>query len=259
MTMTPDIITDAYRESNLLPIGASPTVPQAEEGLRRLNTIVSGVYGFEVGEPLEDWPIGLEGIIDEVCWEQAQWQYPPSNVRLIAASSTPQTVYINPNPADGALVGIIDPMNRLAAAPITLSANGRAIENNGTGSVLLDTDGMVRIWIYRAERGQWLRLSELTGDVNEEFPFPREFDDFFITRLAMRLNPRYGRQMADASAAELLDVRNKLQARYRQLTTVYGDPGAAILTSGFGPYLWGPNGDRGYNLRGRRYRHNWMD
>lgn len=259
MTLTPDIITDAYRESNLLAIGATPSTDQVAEGLRRLNVIVSGVYGFEVGEPLQDWPIGVEGLVDEITWQQSMWQYPPSNVRFIAANVGAETVYLNPNPADGALVGIIDPMNRLAANPITITGNGRAIEANGTGSVTLNTDGLIRIWIYRAELGQWLRLSDLEGAVDEEFPFPREFDDFFVTRLAMRLNPRYGRQMADASAAELIDVKGKLEARYRQPTTVWGDPGASILTSGFGPYLWGPNGDRGFSLQGRRYRHNWMD
>ena len=92
MTLTSDIITDAFRESNLLAIGATPNTAQSQEGLRRLNVIVSGVYGFEVGEPLADWPIGKEGVVDEVSWFAPQWQYPPSNVRFIAAHDAAETV-----------------------------------------------------------------------------------------------------------------------------------------------------------------------
>lgn len=257
MSLTSDIITDAYRESNMLPIGATLTPDRAAEGLRRLNVIVSGVYGYEVGEPLDDWPIGKEGVVDEILWERPSWQYPPSNVRFIAASDEPETVYLNPNPADGARVAIIDPLNRLAAAPVTLNGNGRAIEN--AASVVLNLDDTTRMWIYRADLGRWLRLSDLDGSALEEFPFPKEFDDFFTTRLAMRLNPRYGRQLSQESAAELVDVRDKLRARYRQPTTVWGDPGAAVLTNGYGSRLRGQQGDRGYTLRGRRYRHHWMN
>lgn len=257
MTLTSDIITDAYRESNLIAIGATPNAAQVAEGLRRLNVIVSGVYGYEVGEPLNDWPIGKQGLVDEIVWERPSWQYPPSNVRFIAASNEPETVYLNPNPADGARVALIDPLSRLATYPITLDGNGRAIE--GSASVTLNTDDLVRTWLYRAEIGQWLRLSDLDGAIDEEFPFPKEFDDFFTTRLAMRLNPRYGRQMSEESAAELIAIRDKIKARYRQPTTVWGDPGAAMLTSNFSPYLFGQQGDRGYTLRGRRYRHHWMD
>lgn len=262
MTFTPDIIAEAYRESNILAIGAAPTTAQAEEGLRRLNVIVSGVYGFEVGDPLMDWPIGRDGIEDLIIWTPEQWTYPPPNTRFILDTTEAQTVYLLPNPSDGARIAVIDPLGKLAAAPLTLDGNGRAIE--GQASITLNTDNLIRLWLYRSDLGDWVRLNELTGDPAEEFPFPMKFDDFFITRLAMRLNPRYGRSLSEETKAELLAVEEKLQAQYKQDVTVWGVPAVAALTRGYGDnrYIRGGQiiGDVGNTGNfGRRYRPGWMN
>lgn len=261
MTVTPDIITDAYRESNVLSIVEVPTEPQADEGLKALRRIVSGVYGFEIGDPLMDWPIGNLGLEETIIWTPDQWGYPPPDTRFIASSNEAQTIILVPNPSDGSRIGIIDPLDRLAAAPITISGNGRAIE--GAADVTIDENGTVRLWLYRADTGNWVRVSELTGDPAEEFPFPSEFDDFFITKLAMRINPRYGRSMSEESIAALNDTEQKLQARYRQDVTVWGDPAVAFLTWGYGDdryirsgQLIGDTGNAA--VWGRRYRPSWM-
>lgn len=255
MTLTPAIIASAYRESNMVPIGQPPTSDQVTEGLARLNVIVAGVYGFEVGDPLTDWPVGIENIADYTGWDRQFWSYPPSNIRLVADSAQAETIYFNPDPSDGARMALIDPRNRLAAAPITVDGNGRAIE--GAASVTVNTNGAARIWLYRADRGDWVRLSELTGDVAEEFPFPMQFDDYFITRLAMRINPRYGRSLSEETLADMELAKRKLISQYTQDTIVYGDPGAARLTNGYGDQLYLRSGDTVGNY-GRRYRQNWM-
>jgi len=262
MTVTPDIITDAYRESNILSIVESPTAAQTDEGLKALRRIVSGVYGFEVGDPLMDWPIGTLGLTDDVVWTQDQWTYPPPDTRFIAASADAQTIFLVPNPSDGSRIGVIDPLNRLAAAPITIDANGRAIE--GAATAVINTDGLIRLWLYRADRGEWVRVSDLTGAEDEVFPFPDEFDDFFITKLAMRVNPRYGRSLSEESIAALNDTEQKLQSRYRQDVTVWGDPATAFMTWGYGDdrYIRAGQlvGDTGNAMNfGRRYRPSWMN
>jgi hypothetical protein len=233
MTVTLEIITSAYRESNLIAIGATPTTAQIAEALSRLNALVSSVYGYEVGEPLGDWPIGVEGVVDySYDWTSDVWPYPSANVRLIANSTEAQTIYLPPTPSDGARVAIIDPNSRLTAAPVTIDGNGRTIEN--AANVVLDANGTNRIWLYRAELGNWSLLSTLTGAEGEDFPFPNEFDDYFITKLAMRLNPRYGRSIAQESAVEMDRILEKLRARYRQYKAVLGEDGPAILTRGYG-------------------------
>lgn len=232
MTKTPVIIKDAYREGNLMAEQQELTAEKLAEGLRVLNRVIAGVYGFEVGDPLYDWPIGREGYRADVSWTEQDWMYLLQNVRMVTAQAGPQTVYLPPNPDDGARVALVDPQNRLAAYPITIMGNGRNIE--GSASLLLNTDDITRIWLYRADLGEWVRLSDLTGDADEDFPFPAEFDDFFITRLAMRVNPRYGRSMDEQTVAALEKAQRNIRARYRQTQLIPADLGVLALTGKYG-------------------------
>lgn len=248
MTTVAEIVENAFRESAMLNELQSATPTQTNQARDRLQAVVSSAYGFEVGEPLTDWPIGLEGVAQptEVCWVQHFWERPRINVRLIAASDDAQTVYLPAKPYDGSRVALIDPASRLAAAPITLDGNGRTIE--GAQTFVANTDALTKIWFYRADLGNWLPITPLV--LNAEFPFPPEFDDYFITRLAMRLNPRYGRSMTQESLAELDRTLGMLRARYHQSENV--GVAAALLTlgeqySGLGRRSQGYfNGDRGW-------------
>lgn len=233
MTATSDIIYQAFRESGMIDETQHPTPTQAAEALRRLNTLVAGVYGFEVGDPLIDWPLGQHGVApeDRSWWRQEEWGFPPINTRLIAASDVAQTVLLHPNPSDGARVGLIDPAGLLQAAPITLAGNGRRIE--GLAELVLDENNLSRLWFYRADTGSWTRLTVLSAGAGDEFPFPIEFDDYFITSLASRLNPRYGRSIREESAVQMSIVLEKLRARYHQRMVVLGDPALARLSRGY--------------------------
>jgi len=216
MTTVSQIITDGYRESNLIGLGVEPNATEAADGLRRLQTIVSGTAGFEVGELLHDWPIGLNNVHIEPAfyntWTQEIWQQPVENSRLLIDTSMAQTVWFPKQPDDGARMGVIDVSGQLATYPITLDGNGRLID--GSPTVVLDTDGFTAVWFYRADMAQWVKVTPIAAD--GEFPFPQEFDDAFITLLAMRLNPRYGRALPAESAATLQNVMGNLKARYRQ-------------------------------------------
>ena len=79
---------------------------------------------------------------------------------------------------------------------------------------VLNTNGLFQEWFYRADLGQWVKLSALTEIDN--LPFPDEFESFFILLLAMRLNPRYGRSMDEQSAAIFKQGRTSFVARYLQ-------------------------------------------
>jgi hypothetical protein len=229
MTLTSAIIKSAYRESNLVAINAAPSSNQITEAVDRLNVVVAGVYGNEVGDPFLDWPVGIEDLIVPTGWSQAQWIYPLINTRLIASSDSAQELWLPPNPPPGARVALIDPAARLAAAPITINGNGRTIE--GAQDITINTNGATRVWFYRDDLGDWVLLSALTGTDPEQFPFPLEFDDFFITRLAMRINPRYGRSMDESTVAEMAMVLNKLRARYTTPTNIPADYGVLALTN----------------------------
>lgn len=256
MTLTSDIILSAYRESNLVRVGGSPTSDEAAEALVRLNSVVAAAYGHEVGDEFIDWPVGQEGVtgLDQTIWSSIEWAYPPANMRLIAASDEAQTIYLHPQPNDGARMALIDPGARLGAAPITIDGNGRTIESAAT--VTVDTNSASRVWFYRADQGDWKLLSTLTAVDPEEFPFPIEFDDYFITTLAARLNPRYGRALNELTVAALTTSLTKLRARYHQTTITPNDPALLALGShyGGGRFTTSEYGDRGSFHRRRVIR-----
>jgi hypothetical protein len=213
VTLVSSIILDAYRESNMLALGKEPAANQLTEALRLYNAVLAMTYGGDAGEPLADWPLGLfgrENQVDEIAGEYRF--HPDINRRLVATNEIAVTVYLTPRPQDGARYGIADPFSRLATVPVTLNANGRVIEASPT--LVLNTDGLFREWIYRADLAAWLRLSGVTAD--DENPFPDKFDAMFAILLAMRLNPRYGRTLDDQSIAVLKQGKREFIARYLQ-------------------------------------------
>ncbi len=215
MTLVSSIIADAFREGNILPLNKAPTTDQSTEALRLLNALFSSIYGDEAGEGLTDWPLGnygRESPAYDLGYTDNQINHPTINRRLLAVNTVAKTVYLTLYPQDGARMGIADPFGRLAAFPVTLNGNGREIE--GAATLLLNTNGLNREWFYRADLGDWVRLTQKISA--DEMPFPADFDNFFITLLAMRINPRYGREMDAQSALIYKSERRKFVARYLQ-------------------------------------------
>ena len=91
------IITDAFREGNILPLGKAPTAAQTTEALRLFNALIAAIYGGDAGEELGDWPLGTygrESKADPINYTQDQLQRPTINRRLIAVNTTALTVYL---------------------------------------------------------------------------------------------------------------------------------------------------------------------
>ena len=217
MTLISSLITDAYRESNMLPLGRDPTPNQATEALRLYSAILNAIYGGDAGERLQDWPLGTfdrdpTDIEYQIPYTDEQIHHPPINQRLIAVNTQAMTIWLTLHPQDGSRMGIADPFNRLATVPITLDGNGRPIE--GAASILLNTSGTFREWLYRADLAAWVRITEL--EATDENPFPKAYDTMFIILLAMRLNPRYGRALDALSVAMLKKNQREFIARYLQ-------------------------------------------
>ena len=237
MTLVSSIIADAYRETNMLPLGKEPNDNQAAEALRLYNALVRSVFGNDAGEALEDWALGSFGLADPACWPWTveDRQYPPLNARIIATAAAAQTIYFSARPQDGARYGVVDPFGRLASVPLTLDGNGRTIE--GAASIAAATDGLNAEWFYRADLGDWRRLTSLL--VTDENPFPDEFDAMFVIFLAMRLSPRYGRTLDEQSIAILKAGKRDFTARYLQSRPLSTDdsiswPFMSVQSFGYG-------------------------
>lgn len=216
MTLVTDIITDAYREFNQIAAGKSPSATQVTEGLRLLQAVVNAVLGTDAGETLSDWPLGDYGrqASDKQARTTIEIANPPINSRLVNTAEAAITVYFPPAPSDGSRVAISDPFSRLVAFPVTIDGNGRLIEDAATK--ILNTNGLSRTWFYRADLGTWVRVTDIAAGVADQMPFPADFDMMFIILLTVRLSPRYGRDLSDASAMMLKQQRRQFVARYIQ-------------------------------------------
>lgn len=99
MTLIADLITDAYRQSNLLALGTTPSQLQQDEALRYLDRIVQSVFGIEVGEPLTAIPLGRQNISRPSGYPGwgndpgGEW-FVPKNTRLILNLDQSVTVYL---------------------------------------------------------------------------------------------------------------------------------------------------------------------
>lgn len=231
MTLVSDIIIDAFRQGNLIAVNYTPPQEEIDEALRYLNRIISSVFGAEVGDPLTAIPLGRSGIARPShfpAWNEDpgnEW-YVPKNTRLILNLVDQLNLYLHPMPDDGTRFAIQDIAGNLNTIPVTVYGNGRLID--GHQSVVLDTDGLDRQWFYRADTGNWITISPL--EESAPFPFPEEFDDYFITMLAMRLNPSYGVALDQQSQVILQRARTQLRARYKQNVPMMPQPGTVLLT-----------------------------
>lgn len=239
MTLVSEIMTDAYRLSNLIAVGTEPTANEKAEALRYLQRIVSSVLGNEVGDPLTYFPLGTANRTRPngyPAWGQdpgADW-FVPRNSRLSLNLDSPTTVYLHPAPHDGTRFAISDAAQSLDTAPLTINGNGFFIE--GATDLVLNTAGLNREWIFRADLGSWVAVSPLVE--TDAFPFPVEFDDFFVAMLAMRLNPSYGLTLDGQGSSILTRYRNQLRARYKQVQFISPEPGTYRLSRTSRDHYW---------------------
>jgi len=219
MTTTYQIIVDAYRQSNLIAIGVEPTQIQETEALRYLNRLVKSVFGDEVGDPLEGFPLGKKGISRPSGYPCCggvptnDW-FVPKNTRLMVNIDEPLTVYLHPAPEDGTRFGVVDASGDFQTNNLTLVGNGNLVD--GIDQIVLDEDRFSGEWVYRQDMANWVQYAPLS--LFATFPFPEEFDDYFILMLAFRLNPSYERTLDPQSQTVLQRSRRQLQARYSQVS-----------------------------------------
>lgn len=249
MTTCSSLITDAYRESNLIPVGKTPTAAEQAEALTRLNALVASVFGEEMGENLQDWPVpipqrtapaaanfpqlpypmGLDGNLygvpsgSNISNEFAQ--YPPKNSRIIFGGVT-GTVYLPEAPDDGSRIACVQGSGAgdsgVVGAILTLNGNGRTIELTPTKTFTFASPATASVqWVYHASKGDWSKVS-FTMALSDDIGFPIEIDDYWVTSLAIRLAGRYGKTVSQETSQTYLRMNKKVKAKYRQAgTTVY--------------------------------------
>ena len=241
MTTARQIINDAYRENNLVAVGVTPNDAEVAEALPRLSNIVRSLFGSKLGIFPKDWqipptrtsPIDARYPLRPANTELPSdvWPYPPPNVRLVALQTAPTTVYLPPEPSDGAVAYVVPGGADFVVNPLTLDGNGRLVL--GAPTLVQDVAlSAPRLLMYRADLSNWVEITALAEGT--EMPFPEEFDDYFITALNIRLTPRYSAKVRDETVAVLTATERKLKQRYTQKMPQGVTPGPGFI-QGFGP------------------------
>lgn len=233
-TLVTSIITDALRETNLIPLGVTPTAVQQTEAFGKLLTVVASVLGNEMGENLTPFPLGTLDIKSPAGFPWWSNQLPgnlfvQTNLRVMCNLTGNGFINLHPMPHDGARMAIVDVAGNFATDQLTIFGNGRLIE--GQTEMTYNTSGETREWMYRGDLGNWVVVNPIT--LTGTMPWGPEFDDLFIIRLAMRLNPRYGQTMHPASMQTLKEVQTKFSARYAQDTTQVGSEDGLLYTTNY--------------------------
>lgn len=232
MTTIRKIINKGFREAGIIEVGGEPDADELDEGLDLLNGLYLSFFGNELGEPLTDVNFGSGGYMngygkDEDQSSTIESTYVPENVRLIFNLTAPTTIYLHPNPKDGARLGLVDNLGNLATYNVTIVPNGRKFGGVvGTGTV---SSFAYSEYFYRADLQDWRPISELS--LNDYSPLPRAFDDLLTTALAIRLNPRYGAQTSQELSDVLTRMKRQFRARYRQGQEVSSEDGITWLPS----------------------------
>lgn len=231
MATLSQIITEAYRESNVIAIGQIPNADELSEGLLLLNRFIDSLFDNEAGDGLTELNIGLNNVTyDSSAYFELVNQndrVPTKNCRLIFNNTTPQTINLSATPEDGERTALHDASGNFSVYPVTVKGNGRLIGSAAT--VTLNTDNQIVEYFYRADLNSWQQLTDLT--FTDPLPFPRKFEDMFIIGLAMRLNPRNGIAMSGESAAAYRRLRSLFRAKYSQTQAVPLD--SALLETSY--------------------------
>jgi hypothetical protein len=154
--------------------------------------------------------------------------YVPSNSRLQCNLTEATSLNLDPNPRDGARLAVVDNPHNFATYNLTLKPNGRHIEGSSS-NLALSTNGLTREWFYRADTGNWVKLTALVAADNS--PFPDQFDDLLVIGLYMRLSPRHGPPVSGESVAVYKDLLGKFRSKYAQSSEVRSESGLIRLTS----------------------------
>ena len=154
------------------------------------------------------------------------WPFPPPNVRLLAAQTASVEIYLDPNPDDGAQLYLVSVGADFATNPYTIHANGHLIEDAAT--LVIDTAlASPMFWFYRADTANWQRVETLT--IDDEMPFPAEFDDYFIIALNVRLSSRNAKDIKQGSVARFEQIEGLIKTRYRQTPRTTVSPSGTLF------------------------------
>jgi len=223
MTTASALVTQAYREGNLIGLTATLTDEQATEGLTLLNDYLDSLLGFELGEFNFDWPVPPATTSPVPArfplfplgrdLPSNVFPYPPSNVRVLLSLTADTTIYLPQDPNDGARIMLINLIST-STFSLTIDGNGRLVKSAATVTELATAlDG--QMLLYRADLGGWQLTTALASDT--ESPLPTVYDRLLALGTFIFLAPRYGKELKQTQNLSYRRLLKRMKAQYRQV------------------------------------------
>lgn len=257
MTLNSTLIQAAFRESNYIEQGATPTDGENTEALRLLQSLVDSLMGSTVGIKYRPWHIPspfntapdnrrYPALTDSPNAKAVKdLDYPPIQSRVILRNSAVQTLYFQAQPLDGSIMSIVDAG---FTANVTLDANGMFFGTTGnTRTEVIEprSEGRnpTREYVFREDTASWNQTSALT--LGGEMPYPSQFDDYWITGLALRLSPSFGAKQMEVTMGRFKEMTTFIRGWYRQHQEVLIGDGGVPTEQSYYTGLYGGDPDRG--------------
>ena len=222
MATARDCIKLALRKLRVIGQGESPDSDQITQHLTDLNALMR-----EWMEDGTSWPfvsVAASGPYE------VRNDYPAVRVQCLTGGVTitaPKGTLTSPV-VDGFRIAIVDVANAFDTSAATFARNGWKIEG-AVANLTLNTEALSRIWMFRADLGDWKRVADIT--IDQDIPFPSEFDQSIALLLAKRLQGEYGQALAPPDANAARHARIKLYARYAKPLTAQQEISATYLGS----------------------------
>jgi hypothetical protein len=226
MATAREIIQTAYRKLGIVPLLQAPSAAQAQIALTELNRVIYNFVGFGTSFPWDQ--VRADKAIDLDPDDPA--------LRLALQNNIAITITLPKRPVDGARIQIIDPNNTLATYNVTLARNGWQIEGSAA-DLVLNTAGLNRVWMFRGDTGNWTRAANLGLD--DQMPFPVDFDLGFSLILARRLSGEFGVNLNPADMGYAKDAHTKLRARYVKPPRQFPSPDIQWAGGAVWEWPWG--------------------
>lgn len=215
MTTLRTLVTRAFRVGGITQIGTDPEADEFAEGFTLLTDVINGLLLQTMGEPILPIYVGTNADITSdissltllVSGDQA-----PTNSQLLCNLFETTNIYLPLQPANGCKVQVIDLKGNFSTASLVLKGNGVKVENST--SITLSTDSLNTSWFYRADVGNWVKITSLAEE--DESPFPAVYDSLITILLAMRLNPQFAVAPDPQTQFTLKDLMKQFKADYRQ-------------------------------------------
>jgi hypothetical protein len=215
MSTLSEIVQRAFRESQILDINRPPSASQEAEAV----TILRGIILRNIRPAIQTiWLGNLSAIKEQKGVILKNFTHYTPNIAV------PQDCYVNllldnattlllpPSPGDGSRLTFIDVVSTLATNPLTVIGNGNLIAGNPTATLATNNENTT--FMFRRDLANWIPISPASLVATAQMPFTEEFDDLFVIELAMRLNPRYGKELNAVTIEVFQEIRSRFKGRY---------------------------------------------